>query len=719
MATNTLQRKRKKTKGQFVAIPNKKGSDAVVDAIADNIEQLTGLRGPGNKKAVLWEDLEALGFAKLSNGRLRKSFDLSKIGGKGGGNKGGSVTVNGDPVENPTTPKNVVARSGFNLATITWDTPTYKGHAYAKVFQSLDDNFSNATVVATTPSSIFSTPIEPNKDYYYWVKFVNIVGKESPINAVHGAHARAVIDPKFFLDLIAKEVAKNPNFIPVPDALGGLDISGLPDAQQIADLDKLLAEAIIQNSATVDKQVRELKVGERTLRATIERDYYTIVKVDKAIAGAATRLKTEIESPKGKIMSALNQNFVTKTGLNKAISSVSQSLGSRIGKNDARLTTIAQTIGNDAGLRALWTVKADIGDLHASVGLIAKSAADMSQASAQFVVRNADFRVVYDADGNGSNPSKVATVFGTIVNPAYTKWVHGGKKGPAPTKYILAINTASIKVANIKDLVAGDIVADKVLAQALIESPRIRTPVINSKGSNFYVNAAGNVDMNRFTARAGTLRDRLSLVGGSYIDGRASQHFLNSRNDKFYVTHDGYLYAEDGIFKGTIYADHIVGDVVSAISAEHAHVTCQNYYTPYDSIEVVNPRPYPRTLVVCFSMVPRVEVVSENERSGYGLVTGQARITGDFGTVYSHKVSTRVSGVGAGSQYAEDENTYLMMLPVTIPPNSSGKMEIQGRVTNTRSNWRTRTYLYIKGVGGNTWTAQLYRNGGDLKAGSN
>lgn len=566
MATKTLQRKGKNTKGRFSAVPHQRGSDPVMDAVADNLEQLTGLKGLGNKKAVLWEDLADLGLADFSSGRLRKSLDLSKLGGTGGNNQGGNVTVNGNTVEAPTTPQNVAAHSGFNLATITWDTPTYQGHAYAKVFQSLDDNFSNATVVATTPSSIFSTPIEPNKDYYYWVKFVNITGDVSPINSVHGVHARAVVDPQYYLNIISQEIAKNPNFIPVPDALGGIDLSGLPDAQQIADLDKLLAEAIIQNSATIDKQVSELKVGERTIRATLERDYYTIVKTDEAIAGAATRLKSEIESPQGNIMSALNQNFVTKTGLNKAISSVSNSLGTRIGDNEARLTTLSQTVGDTDSLRAMWSVKADIGDLHASVGLIAKSAADMSHASAQFVVRNSDFRVVYDADGDGSNPNDVVTVFGTIVNPAYTAWVQAGKNGPAPVKYILAINTASIKVANIKDLVAGEIVADKILAQSVIESPKIRTPVINEHGANFYVNAAGNVDMNRFTARAGTLRDRLSLTGGSYIDGRANQHFLNSRNNKFYVTHDGYLYAEDGVFRGTIYADHIIGDLVSGVT---------------------------------------------------------------------------------------------------------------------------------------------------------
>ncbi len=566
MATNTLQRKGRKTKGQFTAVPHQKGSDPVMDAVADNLEQLTGMRGSGNKKAVLWEDLAALGLADFSSGKLRTSIDFSKLGGTGGNNTGGTVNLNNDPVEKPTTPLNVVAHSGFGLATITWDTPTYHGHAYAKVFQSRDDNFSNAVVIATTPSSIISTPIEPTGDYYYWVKFVNVLGQESPINAIHGAHAKSVTDPQFYLDMISKEVANNPNFIPVPDAFGDVDLSGIPDAQQIADLDRLLAEAIIQNSATIDRESSLLKVGDRTLRATVERDYYTSVKTDEVVAGATTKLKSEIEDPNGNIMSAMNQNFVTKTGLTKAISSASQSLGTRIGENEAKLTTLSQTVGDTSGLRAMWGVKADIGDLHASVGLIAKSQSDMSEANAQFVVRNSDFRVVYDADGDGSQPSEVATVFGTIVNPAYTDWVHAGKHGPAPTKYILAINTASIKVANIKDLVAGDIVADHVLAQSLIESPRIRTPVINEQGANFYVNAAGNVDMNLFTARAGTLRDRLSLLGGSYIDGRSNQHFLNSRNNKFYVTHDGYLYAEDGVFRGTIYADHIVGDLVSGVT---------------------------------------------------------------------------------------------------------------------------------------------------------
>lgn len=52
MAVRTLQGG-KKLKGKFQSIPHKKGSDAVMDAVADNLEQLIGMRGEGGKKAVL------------------------------------------------------------------------------------------------------------------------------------------------------------------------------------------------------------------------------------------------------------------------------------------------------------------------------------------------------------------------------------------------------------------------------------------------------------------------------------------------------------------------------------------------------------------------------------------------------------------------------------------------------------------------------------------
>lgn len=558
MVAKTLQGKSKK--GQFTSIPHRKGSDTVMDAVAENLEQLTGMRGSGNKKAVLWEDLANLGLADFSKGKLRKKPDHANDGNGSGG--GGDLIIDDKPAEKPTTPKNVVARSGFGVATIIWDTPIYHGHSHALVYQSRDDNYSNAIEISSTPSNILTVPIEPTGDYYYWVKFVNIKGEVSPINAVKGAHAKSTTDPQYYLDLIAKEIESNPDFIPVPDVFGGLDISDIPSALDIADIDRMVAEALIQNTATIDKQTSILKVGERTLRATLERNYYTSVKTDEVMAGIAEKLKAEIESPEGTIMSAITNSYVTKTGLDHAIASMSESLGVRFDEAEATLSTVAQVVGGDDGLQALWGVKAKIGDLDASVGLIAKSASDMSKASAQFVVRNADFRMVYDEDDSGTK--RVVPVFGTIINPDWTKWDEGGREGKAPIKYILSINTASIKVAHIKDLVAGDLVADSVVAQSILEAPRIRAPIINEKGANFYVNEAGNVDMNQFVARAGSLHSRLTLNGGSYVDGRDSQYFLSSKFSNFYVTHDGYVYAKHGRFEGEILAEKIIGDLVSA-----------------------------------------------------------------------------------------------------------------------------------------------------------
>lgn len=63
----------------------------MLDAISENISQLTGQRGTGGKKAVLWEDLEELGVASLNGGnsQLKPGFG-SRPGDSG---SGGDITA--------------------------------------------------------------------------------------------------------------------------------------------------------------------------------------------------------------------------------------------------------------------------------------------------------------------------------------------------------------------------------------------------------------------------------------------------------------------------------------------------------------------------------------------------------------------------------------------------------------------------------------------------
>ncbi|WP_439829622.1 fibronectin type III domain-containing protein [Aeromonas caviae] len=65
------------------------------------------------------------------------------------------------------------------------------------------------------------------------------------------------------------------------------------------------------------------------------------------------------------------------------------------------------------------------------------------------------------------------------------------------------------------------------------------------------------------TASSGAISGRLTMNGG-FIDGRSGQDSINLGSGTFRVDNNGNLYASNGTFGGTIYADKISGDIVNA-----------------------------------------------------------------------------------------------------------------------------------------------------------
>jgi len=91
------------------------------------------------------------------------------------------------PVFTPETPVGLTATSGFEFITLTWTTPTYYGHGATEVWRSVDNDFSNAILIATLTGhvSVFSDYVGTNAEYFYWVRFRNI-------NNVYGAYSGPV-----------------------------------------------------------------------------------------------------------------------------------------------------------------------------------------------------------------------------------------------------------------------------------------------------------------------------------------------------------------------------------------------------------------------------------------------------------------------------------------------------------------------------------------------
>lgn len=327
MATKTLQGKLgAKKPGKFQSIPQQQSADPTIDAISENLLQLTGQRGTGGKKAVLWEDLEKLGVANLNGGnsQLKPGFGH----GGGGGNNGGGGT-NPPEFELPTQPINVVGKAGFGMATLTWDTATYKGHAYTEIFQGDVDVFAQSIRIGTTPADIFTVSTDLDADKYYWIRFVNIVGNRGPINDTNGIHIVSVKDPQYLIDLINSQIPDLDDYL-TENELDN-ELSEYVKTDLLDRLDVLLAESSLENSVTIDEQSSEAKVGTATLRATIKNEYYTIVRADEAMAAAVQTVKSEIEDPNGSSLGATVKNsYVSNATFTQAQAQLKQELQSNI-----------------------------------------------------------------------------------------------------------------------------------------------------------------------------------------------------------------------------------------------------------------------------------------------------------------------------------------------------------------------------------------------------
>ena len=167
-----------------------------MDAVLENIQTLTAQRGDGTKRAVLVEDLKALGLAEVTSGRGGNA--VVKPGISAGSN-------NSVAIQNPQTPKNLKVDSAFSFVVLSWDKPTYTGHATTEIWRSPDNNLSNAVAIGSTVANVYSDQQSTGTDgFYYWVRFINKNDKPSPFNSTDGTFGKT--DPDAAKNLVADRV---------------------------------------------------------------------------------------------------------------------------------------------------------------------------------------------------------------------------------------------------------------------------------------------------------------------------------------------------------------------------------------------------------------------------------------------------------------------------------------------------------------------------------
>ncbi|MGL5267968.1 MAG: hypothetical protein ACRC9E_17395, partial [Plesiomonas shigelloides] len=142
-------------------------------AVAENMQILTGQKGDKLDKALTYREAAAIGILKL-----RRS-------GSGAIIPENPTPPERDPVwqgvEKPHAPVNVTADGAFHTVTLTWDIPTYNGHAFAEVWRAeFDDavadkgnNIAKAVRVGTTLANVYADAVGKGFKAFYWVRFVN------------------------------------------------------------------------------------------------------------------------------------------------------------------------------------------------------------------------------------------------------------------------------------------------------------------------------------------------------------------------------------------------------------------------------------------------------------------------------------------------------------------------------------------------------------------
>jgi uncharacterized coiled-coil DUF342 family protein len=365
--------------------------------LVENLEILNGARGSGLDKAVLMRDLVDLGYIEMkrgAGGNLKPSIP-------GGG--GGIPGIPDDPtVELPTAPVGVYASGGFSNILIAWDSPKYKGHAYAEVYKAAVDDYSKASVIATTSANLYSDPVGTGKTFYYWVRFVNKNDQKGPPNSTQGTEGVTQADIGDILDQLKGQIDESfltPEFntrIEDIDTLTKKNEQGIYEIDgKILDIDEqtthlqaeaeILAEAAMNAASGVDneaierrKVTAEIKLVQKTIvseqgamaqqiltltasvddnRAEIQEAKTAIVKLDedtqKAVEVITQRLDTQQSELDGHTASItdnretivkVDNDVKTNTQSISSISSTLSQLESEVDGNKASITTQQQTI---------------------------------------------------------------------------------------------------------------------------------------------------------------------------------------------------------------------------------------------------------------------------------------------------------------------------------------------------------------------------------------
>lgn len=622
--------------------------DRSVASLQENMELLTGQRGDGLDKALTVRELVQLGVI----GAQRSST--------------GAIIPKPLPpllpddgiVEMPNAPVGFYAYGGFGSIMLEWEKPSFKGYAHTEIWRATPlandgkPSLDNAVLIATTPATVFGDVVTPGSTFYYWIRFININDIAGPYNDVDGTKVSTSPNISDIIDDIGNQMKESEL---VKDLVS--DISKVHSDAQAAidnakdafekvtakiqsdykDADKKIHSSIkvIEQSITdaeesisqLGTQLRtEFKDADNHLSSEITQLDKTVVTKTKALAEAIKQLETHFTNADNELSSLISQLEQSTTQNDEALAQQITTIKSTINDVSATVQHHSQTISKlnqdgSAAHQALWSVKAQAGDIKAGIGILADSngKSQVAVAASQFFVFDPN------VEGGATQPLFVIDKGNVVIPKAF-------------------IETATIQILN-----AQTIVADEVKAGISIKSPVIEGGSVTGGWAGFgpggryngwrtYINESGQI----FT-------DGINAVNGSY-SGHLYATSGEMRNVLIHKNCEikGHLNGATGHFNGTVYVEHLVGDVVDIVDVEKNNEA---------TIKAVR---WPRKI----KLIPVSLFVKNRSTDNYtSSVRGSIAIGGQVSSAYA---------VAKGSY--DSDMAMLSMRTVYLPANQSIKL---------------------------------------------
>ncbi len=189
-------------------------ADTTLEALIENVQTLTGQRGDGAAVVMVTSDGSKVPFYPDGSGG-----DTGGTGGNGGnGSDDGGMTP-----QYPTQPTGLQVNGGFTVVELDWDAPKYYGHSQTQIWRCPEDNLSEAVQVGSTAANIYSDPIDPVFEGYYWIRFVNADAVVGPYNDSAGTYVITQESTQDIIDVINDEINNSPLIDELQAGLDGVE----------------------------------------------------------------------------------------------------------------------------------------------------------------------------------------------------------------------------------------------------------------------------------------------------------------------------------------------------------------------------------------------------------------------------------------------------------------------------------------------------------------